>query len=79
MKKYYNTRQVYRDMENGTLSHEEGEKILAEMQATVDHIEHDVYKLEHRMDKMTKKLEKGTAKMEKGIARFVKTLEKKLP
>ena len=67
MKKYYNTRQVLRDVENGTLTPEEGEKILAEMEEIASRITESVQGVEERLDRMGKGLEKKMDKLSRNL------------
>ena len=78
MKKYYNTRQVLRDVENGTLTPEEGEKILAEMEETAACITDSMRTVEENLENMGKGLEKGVRSFAEKLDGMAKALDSKL-
>ena len=78
MKKYYNTRQVLRDVENGTLTPEEGDKILAEMERTAASINGSMRTVETTLENMGKGLEKGVRSFAEKLDDMTKALDSKL-
>ena len=79
MKRYINTYQVRRDMANGKLSQEEGEKILAEMHATAQQIRRSTRNVERDLERGTRKLDKSLHNFEKSMDRFLKNLDREQP